>query len=99
VSVALWSWLAAGVSIVGLWVSGHSPRVGWVYGIAAQAVWVAYGLSTGQPGMLALSAAFVVIYARNLHRWRGTRFVRAAAQPPRAVDDEQPHPCLCGGRS
>lgn len=97
-SVALWSWLAAGVSILGLWVSGHSPRAGWVYGIAAQVVWVAYGMGTGQPGMLALSAAFVVIYARNLHRWRGTRFVRAGAQLP-AADDEHPHPCLCGVRS
>lgn len=77
---ALWSWLAASLSIIGLWVSGQNPRAGWIYGISIQAVWVAYGLDTGQSGMLALSVAFVVIYSRNLHRWRGTRFDRAAAQ-------------------
>jgi hypothetical protein len=78
-SPEVWSWLAASLSIIGLWLSGHNPRVGWAYGICIQAVWVAYGLDTGQSGMLMLSFAFVVIYSRNLFRWRGTRFVRAAA--------------------
>jgi hypothetical protein len=71
-----WSWIAAAVSIVGLWVGGHSPRAGWVYGIACQAVWAAYGWSTGQYGMIALSAAFVLIYLRNLNRNRGAQFIR-----------------------
>lgn len=79
-SAGAWSWLAAAVSVSGLWVSGINPRGGWVYGIAAQVIWVAYGLATHQPGMIALSAAFVGIYARNLWRWRGTRFQRAAQQ-------------------
>lgn len=83
-SPGAWSWLAASLSIIGLWLSGYNPRVGWVYGIAIQAVWVAYGLDTDQPGMLALSAAFVAIYGRNLYRWRGTAFKRAAAQPETA---------------
>jgi hypothetical protein len=74
VSPAAWSWVAAAVSIAGLWISGYSPRIGWLYGIASQGVWVAYGLVTDQPGMIALSVAFVVIYVRNLRRWRGVRF-------------------------
>jgi hypothetical protein len=77
VSPAAWSWLAAGVSIAGLWLGGINPRAGWIYGIASQAVWVSYGLVTHQPGMIALSVAFVGIYARNLRRWRGTRFERS----------------------
>jgi hypothetical protein len=76
VTPAKWSWIAAAASMVGLWVSGHSPRAGWAYGIVCQVVWVAYGWSTGQPGMIALSAAFVMIYVRNLYRNRGARFVR-----------------------
>lgn len=79
-SIVAWSWLAAGVSILGLWISGLNPRTGWIYGLAAQAVWVCYGLVTDQPGMIALSVAFVVIYSRNLRRWKGTRFVRSAGQ-------------------
>lgn len=77
-SPAAWSWIAAGVSIAGLWISGHNPRWGWGYGIGAQAVWVTYGWVTHQYGMIALSVAFVSIYSRNLYRWRGTLFRRAA---------------------
>ena len=79
-SAAEWSWLAAVVSVLGLWISGLNPRTGWVYGIACQAIWVAYGVATGQPGMIALSAAFIVLYGRNLWRWRFTRFERQPQQ-------------------
>ncbi|MFI7074921.1 hypothetical protein [Micromonospora sediminicola] len=90
-SPATWSWIAAAASITGLWISGHNPRIGWVYGIASQAVWVTYGVATAQPGMIALSVAFVVIYSRNIYRWRGTRFQRAVAvQPPSISTDGQP---------
>ena len=65
-SPAVWSWITAAVSVSGLWVGGINPRAGWIYGIANQAVWVAYGLATAQPGMIALSAAFVILYGRNL---------------------------------
>jgi len=79
-SAAAWSWLAATVSVLGLWISGLNPRAGWVFGIASQALWCTYGTVTGQPGMIALSVAFVIIYGRNLRRWRGTRFDRQAQQ-------------------
>jgi hypothetical protein len=74
------------VSIAGLWISGHSPRAGWTYGIASQAVWVAYGLTTHQHGLVALSAAMTIIYIRNLRRWRGTRFTPAASTTARKRD-------------
>lgn len=74
----MWSWIAAAVSVAGLWIGGISPRYGWIYGILAQGVWTAYGLATNQPGMIALSVAFVAIYIRNLWRWRGTRFQPAS---------------------
>lgn len=75
-SAATWSWIAAVVSVAGLWISGYNPKIGWAYGIISQGVWIAYGLATNQPGMIALSLAFIVIYLRNLRRWRGSRFER-----------------------
>jgi hypothetical protein len=81
-SASTWSWLAAVVSIVGLWIAGYNPRTGWIYGIASQAVWITYGLTTNQPGMIALSVAFVTIYLRNLWRWRGRRFERVVQHRP-----------------
>ncbi len=80
-SPAVWSWIAAGVSVGGLWIAGINPRVGWVYGIASQAVWVTYGLATDQPGMIALSVAFVALYCRNLWRWRFTEFKPVTKTP------------------
>lgn len=80
-SAVTWSWLAAAVSVAGLWISGINPRVGWFYGIASQAVWVTYGMATEQWGMIALSFAFVVLYLRNIRRWRYTRFERAKSVP------------------
>lgn len=85
-SAEVWSWVAAAASIVGLWLSGQNPRWGWAYGIACQGIWTAYGLATGQSGMLALSAVFVVMYSRNLWRWRGTRFERANAAKAAPVE-------------
>lgn len=88
-SPELWSWFAGGVSITGLWISGHSPRLGWVYGIASQTVWVTYGLATHQHGLLALSAAMVLVYSRNLHRWRGTKFAPATSTRQRSAERER----------
>lgn len=90
-SPAAWSWIAAGVSVVGLWIGGFNPRWGWVYGIGCQAVWVTYGILTDQPGMIALSVAFVALYSRNILRWRGTRFERTPKLP-------QPSPATGGAR-
>lgn len=73
-SPALWSWVAASVSILGCWIGGRNPTWGWGYGIAAQGVWIAYGLFTNQPGMIALSLVFVAMDIYNLHRWEGTHF-------------------------
>ena len=50
------------MSVLGLWISGLNPCTGWVYGIASQSVWIAYGLVTHQPGMIAFSAAFIGLY-------------------------------------
>ena len=96
-SPAIWSWVAAAVSIAGLWISGVNPRAGWLYGISSQAVWIAYGLATEQHGMLALSGAFVLIYGRNLWRWRGTRF-HPAAVPTNQERQPVAAGCSSGGQ-
>jgi hypothetical protein len=52
--------------VLSLWISGLNPRTGWAYGIASQSVWIAYGLLTHQPGMIALSGAYTGLYGRNI---------------------------------
>ncbi|WP_040829018.1 hypothetical protein [Nocardia jiangxiensis] len=73
-ALAAWSWITAAVSIIQCWISSHNPRKGWLFGIAAQSVWVIDGIVTGQPGTIALSVALTCIYIRALYRWHGTDF-------------------------
>jgi hypothetical protein len=79
-STAVWSSIAAAVSIGGLWLAGANPRTGWITGIVAQTVWAAYGVITAQPGMIAL---YAVLYSRNLWQTRGVRFPPARRARPR----------------
>jgi hypothetical protein len=75
--VSGWSLVMAALSITGLWLSTTWPRIGWTYSLASQVPWAAYGLLTGQPGMVVMSAVFAAFYARALRRWRHTRLVPA----------------------
>ena len=76
-SLAVWSWITAAVSLFGAFISSRSPRRGWMYGIGAQLVWITAAVATHQPGTVALSSAFIVIDCYSLWRWRGTRFTPA----------------------
>ncbi len=67
-----WSWALFAVSVFGLWLTGQSPKAGWWFAIANQGIWGAYATLTRQWGLIAMSAVFVAIYARNLWRWRHT---------------------------
>lgn len=84
----VWSWITAGVSVGGLGVAGINPRAGWVYGLGAQGVWAAYGVTTRQYGMVAGAVVFDLLYCLNLWRWRGTRFQRHASR--QAIPEQHP---------
>lgn len=84
-TVAAWSWLSAVVSLIGPWISGRNPRWGWMYGLASQSVWIAYGLDTDAKGNLMLSAGYVILYWVNIRRWRHSRFDRNAADTVEAM--------------
>ncbi len=79
-TAALFSWITALAAVIGMWLGGYNPRWGWIYGMANQILWVIYGLVTNQPGMIALSFLYVVLYVRNLRRWKGTQFQPAQPQ-------------------
>lgn len=64
----LWSYLLAAIGVTGLWIAANQPRVGWWFNIAAQAVWLAYAVATGQWGFLVTAVAYAVVYVRLLRR-------------------------------
>jgi nicotinamide riboside transporter PnuC len=64
-----WSYLLAAVGILGLWLVGKKLKSGFIVGIVAQLLWVAYGLITHQYGFLITAAAYSVINFINLRKW------------------------------
>jgi hypothetical protein len=81
-TAAVWSWIAAVVSVAGLWLAGANPRAGWISGCVSQTVWAVYGGVTGQPGMIALSGVYIVLYGRALWNARGTQFPASTRARP-----------------
>lgn len=66
----LWSWLLTGVGVTGLYFAGRRQAVGWMIGLGAQVLWLAYAITTRQWGFLASCACYGTVHARNFVQWR-----------------------------
>jgi len=64
-----WSWLLTAVGVTGLWIAGSQSKWGWCIGIAAQGLWISYGLATGQYGFIASALVYGSMYVRNFLKW------------------------------
>ncbi len=62
----MWSIALAVVGLTGLLIAARRPRIGWWFNIAAQAVWITYGITTAQYGFIVMSAGYTVAYVRLL---------------------------------
>lgn len=67
-----WSWLLAAIGVFGLWLAGRRNRLGWVVGLGAQGLWIAYALTTKQYGFPVSAEAYGWVYAANFRRWKQT---------------------------
>ncbi|MFI7551938.1 hypothetical protein ACIBQ2_19555 [Micromonospora sediminimaris] len=67
----LWSWLLMAVGVTGLYLAGKRSWTGWAVGLAAQGLWLAYSIATGQWGFLVSCFVYGAIYLRNLRAWLG----------------------------
>lgn len=65
-----WSIILAAVGIAGLYVAGRKLWWGWLIGLGAQVLWVAYAVATRQWGFIASALAYSVVYGRNALAWR-----------------------------
>lgn len=69
-SLQLWSWLLAAVGILGIYLAGRKRAVGWLVGVGAQGLWLAYAVATRQWGFLVTAVAYATIYGKNWLDWR-----------------------------
>lgn len=68
-----WSWLLTAVGICGLWAAGSRKSWGWLIGLGAQVLWIAYALHSRQFGFLVSALAYGFVYGRNFLAWHRER--------------------------
>ena len=70
-----WSYILTAIGVFGLWLAGRKDWRGWLVGLTAQGVWLAYAVATQQWGFIVSAFAYGWVYALNiwLMRRRGCR--------------------------
>lgn len=71
-----WSWLLTAIGITGLYAAGSKKSWGWMLGLIAQSLWIAYGITTDQYGFILSALCYGLVYARNFRAWRGKEEAR-----------------------
>lgn len=64
----LWSYALAALGLAGLWLAGSGRRLGWLFGVAAQILWIAYAIATQQWGFIVTAVAYAVVYLRGARK-------------------------------
>lgn len=82
IPVWLWSYLLTAIGVFGLYIASKKYAWGFLVGLGAQVLWVAYALATEQHGFLISAGLYGWMYARNFKAWRTpkTAPLTAAAQ-------------------
>lgn len=65
----LWSYILAVVGILGIFLAGKKRTVGWVIGLGAQLLWIAYAIVTAQYGFIVSALGYGWVYGLNWWRW------------------------------
>ena len=65
-----WSYLLTAVGVFGLWLAGRKDRRGWMVGIGAQTLWIAYATATHQWGFYVSAIAYGWVYIKNARAWK-----------------------------
>ena len=65
-----WSYLLTAVGVFGLWLAGRKDRRGWMVGVGAQTLWIAYATATQQWGFYISAIAYGWVYIKNARAWK-----------------------------
>lgn len=65
-----WSYLLTAVGVFGLWLAGRKDHRGWMVGVGAQVLWIAYATATQQWGFYVSALAYGWVYIKNAKAWK-----------------------------
>lgn len=63
------------ITLIGMWGAGNHKAWAWALGLANQALWFAFIVAFGAWGLFPLNIALVIVYTRNLRKWRREQVV------------------------
>lgn len=63
------STILALTDLASMWLLARHHRAGWAIGIATEALWTPYNITTRQYGFLALTIVSVPVYIRGWHNF------------------------------
>lgn len=66
----IWSFVLAGVGILGIIIAGRKSHWGWLIGAGAQVLWLIYAIVTVQYGFILSALAYGAVYLWNWWKWR-----------------------------
>ena len=66
------------LTLIGMWLAGNRRASGWLVGLVNQALWFGFIVAFDAWGLLPLNAALIVVYSRNLRKWRQPAVVDAS---------------------
>ena len=80
-----WSYVLAAIGITGIWLAGRNDPRGWLLGVCAQVVWMAYALNTEQYGFCLTALGYGYFQGKNYLKWKRS----LDQQTPVAVEPTQ----------
>lgn len=66
----LWSWALTIVGMTGLYFTTQKKIIGFVIGVSAQTLWVAFAITTAQYGFIFSAIGYGVLNVLGVYRWR-----------------------------
>lgn len=62
-------WIANALNILGLVLLGRRHRIGWLFGIAAECLWIWRAGRMGMPDLVFISTVYCLIASWNYLKW------------------------------
>lgn len=70
-------WLLSAITIYMTLMAGNKKPWAWAIGLANQVLWLAWIIASESWGLLPMTAALTVVYARNHIRWMKSESAKA----------------------
>jgi len=65
-------WIANVLQITGLLLLGKKQAIGWLFGIAAEVLWIIRARDKGIPDLMFISLVYIAVASFNWIKWRRT---------------------------